>query len=73
MNVFVNGSAVFSPKIQEVSFFYFCNHFYETFKKKTHQANYFLRDTHRKEARSIANHVKKKTNKQTRSEASIFT
>ena len=34
MNVFVNGSVVFSLKIEEVSCFYFCSHFHKTFKKK---------------------------------------
>ena len=34
MNVYYDGGVVFNIKLDEVSCFYFCNHFYKAFKKK---------------------------------------
>ena len=34
MNVYYNGGVVFNMKLDEVSCFYFCDHFYKAFKKK---------------------------------------
>ena len=34
MNVFNNGDVMFHIKIEEVSCFYFCDHFYKAFRKK---------------------------------------
>ena len=33
MNVYYDGGVVFNIKLDEVSCFYFCNHFYKAFKK----------------------------------------
>ena len=34
MNVYYNGGVAFNMKLDEVSCFYFCDHFYKAFKKK---------------------------------------
>ena len=34
MNVYYNGGVVFNMKLDEVSCFYICDHFYKAFKKK---------------------------------------
>ena len=34
MNIYYNGACFFDVKIEEVSCFYFCDHFYKSFKGK---------------------------------------
>ena len=34
MNVYYNEGLIVNDKIEEVSCFYFCNHFYKSFKKR---------------------------------------
>ena len=34
MNIYYNGACFFNVKIEEVICFYFCDHFYKSFKEK---------------------------------------
>ena len=49
MNAFYNGSCLFSVKIEEVSCFYFCSHFYDPFKKKRSITNFSILQSHPQE------------------------